>query len=281
MLECLACGHGNKPGDKFCAECASSLDLKLCGICEAMNANGDARCYKCGAALWSEPQAPVLVQDESLPVKRLSDRTSRVFALSTRTRLTVLFVVPIVLLAGTVALFNGGTLPSDTEPTSTVLAPTPEARTEGWGPVQSSHSAGNTAVTAKVMSVSVAQETPAALVMARAVSSVTHTKAAPPTSAAAPPVAQKRAAVAAAAALAPGPSREKLAAPVAPEPMVAAPSYSQVTHTKAQLAPGLASGAEAFATVVRLPAEQSLDAREEQAAGCVPGVAALGLCINK
>jgi hypothetical protein len=257
MLECLACGHENKPGDKFCAQCASSLDLRLCSVCEAMNANSDA-CYKCGADLRAEPQAPVPV---------LSDRTSRVFALSTNKRLAVLFVVPIVLLAGTFALFNGGTLSSDTGPTSTALGPAPEVRTAGWGPVQLSHSDGHTAMTAKVMSVSVAQATPA-VVMERAVTSVTHTRGGP--------------VVITVAALAPEPSREKLAAPaVAPAPVVAAPSYSRVTHTKAQQpARKPRSGSATSTAAVSLPAEQSVDSREEPA-GCAPGVAALGLCINK
>jgi double zinc ribbon protein len=277
VLECLACGHENKAGDKFCAQCASSLDLKLCSVCEAINANSDA-CYKCGADLRGEPQAPVSVQDQSLPANRLSNRTSRVFALSTSKRLAVLFVVPIVLLAGTVALFNGGTLSSDTGPTSTALAPAPEDRTEGWGLVQSSHSDDDTAMTVKVMSVSVAHETPSAVVMERAVSSVTHTKAAPLATAVALPMTQTPAA-AAPAALAPEPSREKLAAPAS---MVAAPSYSRVTHTKAQQpARKPRSGSATFAAAVSVPAEQSVDSREEKPAGCAPGVAALGLCINK
>jgi hypothetical protein len=218
MLECLACGHENKPGDKFCAQCASSLDLKLCGSCEAMNANSDARCYKCGADLWAEPRAPIPMQDQSRPANRRS---------------AVLFAVPIALLAGTVAFyFDGQTVPSDMGATSTIVAPAPEVRTAGWDPVQSPHPASNTAVSAKSMSVSVAQPMPAGTVMERTVSSVTHTRAGP------------------------------VATTVASS---AAPSYSRVTHTKAP---------------ARLPPEQSLDSREEQLAGCAPGVAALGLCIN-
>ena len=244
MLECLACGHGNKPGDKFCAQCASSLDLKLCGSCEAMNANSDARCYKCGAELWAEPRAPVPVQDPSRPANRGT---------------AVLFGVPIALVAGTVAFyFNGQTVPSNTGATSTIVAPAPEVRTASWGPVQSSHLAGDTAVSAKIMSVSVTQAMPAAVVMERAVSSVTHTRARP----VATPVAVSS----------PEPSREKLAAP----------SYSRVTHTKAQEpARKPRSGAAAFAVAASLPGEESIDSREEQPDGCAAGVAALGLCLNK
>jgi hypothetical protein len=182
----------------------------------------------------------------------------------------VLFAVPIALLAGTVAFyFNGQTVPSDMGATSTIVAPAPEVRAAGWDPLQSPGPASSTAVSAKIMNVSVAQPMPAGTVMEGTVSSVTHTRAGPVATSV--------------AASASEPSSEKPAGPgVVPAPIVAAPSYSRVTHTKAH-APAVrpASAAAAFAAVESLPPEQSLDSREEQLAGCAPGVAALGLCINQ
>ena len=37
-LKCLACGHDNKVGDQSCTSCSSSLNLRLCSACEAINA---------------------------------------------------------------------------------------------------------------------------------------------------------------------------------------------------------------------------------------------------
>src|SRR5207237_1573244 len=54
-LKCLACAHDNKVGDQSCAACGSSLDLKLCSACEAVNASSAERCHGCGAAF--APQA--------------------------------------------------------------------------------------------------------------------------------------------------------------------------------------------------------------------------------
>jgi hypothetical protein len=193
-------------------------------------------------------------------------------SLPTTKRLVALCVVPIVLLAGTVALFNGGIFSSDTEPASIAHASASEARTQPWRQVQSSHSDDNMAMTANVMSVSVAQATPADVVMERAVSSVTHTRAHPVRNTVAPAVTRMRARVTAAAALGPEPSGEVEAPP--PAPMVAAPSYSRVTHTKAQ-------------QPLRKPAREprldpgEVQRAEVQPAGCAPGVAALGLCMNQ
>jgi hypothetical protein len=242
MLECLACGHENKPGDKFCAQCASSLDLKLCSVCEAMNASADVRCYKCGGPLWAEPQAPVPVpvQNESLPANRMSKGVM------------LLFFVPIVLLAGTVAFFNAGIWSFHTGPALTAVASMAEARTN-WTPV----------------SLSVAHVTPA-VVREQAVSSVTHTRVAPV------------ATTVAAAAPAPELSREKLEAPaIAPVSEIAAQSYARVTHTKPQHPAKSGAHATPVVAAVSAPGEETIDAREEQRASCEPGVAALGLCISK
>ena len=61
-LKCLACGYGNKAGDEACAACSSSLNLKLCGACEAVNAARAEKCHGCGAPLAEEVpvEVPVL-----------------------------------------------------------------------------------------------------------------------------------------------------------------------------------------------------------------------------
>jgi len=55
VTKCLACGFGNKPGDLACAACGSSLHLKLCTSCEAINASRAEQCHACGAA-FAKPQ---------------------------------------------------------------------------------------------------------------------------------------------------------------------------------------------------------------------------------
>ena len=54
-LRCLACNRENKAGDKFCEACGSSLDLKFCPACEAVNGRNASRCHSCAAELSAEP----------------------------------------------------------------------------------------------------------------------------------------------------------------------------------------------------------------------------------
>jgi hypothetical protein len=51
LSRCLACHHENKGGERICEVCSSSLNLKLCGACDAVNGDAVERCYSCGAAL--------------------------------------------------------------------------------------------------------------------------------------------------------------------------------------------------------------------------------------
>jgi hypothetical protein len=48
-MNCLACGHDNRAGEESCVSCSASLHLKLCGTCEAINAEQAAACHNCGA----------------------------------------------------------------------------------------------------------------------------------------------------------------------------------------------------------------------------------------
>ena len=58
-LKCLACGHDNKVGDESCASCSSSLNLRLCSGCEAINATNAERCHSCGATFGAAAEPPV------------------------------------------------------------------------------------------------------------------------------------------------------------------------------------------------------------------------------
>src|SRR5688572_15136011 len=55
-LKCLACGHNNKVGDESCTSCSSSLNLRLCSACEAINANNAELCHSCGAQFGPETE---------------------------------------------------------------------------------------------------------------------------------------------------------------------------------------------------------------------------------
>src|SRR5688572_9725764 len=54
-LRCLCCEHVNRVGAKFCEQCGSTLNLKLCEHCEAINESSAQRCYKCDAKFPAEP----------------------------------------------------------------------------------------------------------------------------------------------------------------------------------------------------------------------------------
>jgi len=49
-LTCPSCGHGNRAGRKFCAECGSALAL-ACAACGAANEPGERFCGECGSPL--------------------------------------------------------------------------------------------------------------------------------------------------------------------------------------------------------------------------------------
>ena len=47
-LHCLACEHENPQGENFCQKCGSTLCLKLCKHCEAINEIKAPACHNCG-----------------------------------------------------------------------------------------------------------------------------------------------------------------------------------------------------------------------------------------
>jgi Double zinc ribbon len=62
QLKCIACHKPNNADDRFCASCGSSLDLKLCQSCEAINNPVADHCHNCGQALSAEPAATTTTQ---------------------------------------------------------------------------------------------------------------------------------------------------------------------------------------------------------------------------
>jgi class 3 adenylate cyclase len=50
MTNCSACGAGNRPGRRFCAQCGTALEVS-CANCGAANDPGDRFCGECGMAL--------------------------------------------------------------------------------------------------------------------------------------------------------------------------------------------------------------------------------------
>jgi ribosomal protein L40E len=56
-LQCLSCEHNNPVGAKFCAECGSQLNLKLCKHCEAINERTWQRCHSCGTEFLAQSMA--------------------------------------------------------------------------------------------------------------------------------------------------------------------------------------------------------------------------------
>src|SRR6185503_6884384 len=50
-LHCLSCEHANSAAAKYCEQCGSVLDLRLCEKCEAINQSNALRCHGCQAPL--------------------------------------------------------------------------------------------------------------------------------------------------------------------------------------------------------------------------------------
>jgi adenylate cyclase len=59
---CTACGHDNRDGRRFCAECGQALGAAICPSCGAANETGEKFCGDCGAAL-----TPVQIPPRSSP----------------------------------------------------------------------------------------------------------------------------------------------------------------------------------------------------------------------
>lgn len=56
-LQCLFCNHGNPLEAKYCIECGSQMNLKLCKQCEAINKRTARSCHNCHEAFPTERAA--------------------------------------------------------------------------------------------------------------------------------------------------------------------------------------------------------------------------------
>ena len=97
-LNCPSCGHANRDGARFCAECGTSLTGPLtCPSCGAENPAEATFCDACGHAL-SETQAPATAppsqadpRSQTPPHLASKIRASRCAVEGERKQVTVLF----------------------------------------------------------------------------------------------------------------------------------------------------------------------------------------------
>jgi hypothetical protein len=294
-LKCLACGHDNKVGDESCSSCSSSLNLKLCSACEAINAHSAERCHGCNADFRAEAEATALKAEphprggevhEARFVYKTLPAAWRAAAQEARKRSTGvtvgLWLLPLLALGlgyySYVALQKSDAVPAAQAagesriPAQAEAAPREIARPEEVARPQTVE-VRKTPTPAVSGKLAPPKSAPAPLARntpvpepKRATSAVTHTRA----GAAALPV----------AAAAPLPAASATAALPASEPPAATErGRVLVTHTKAVLTEtAVATTAPAAATDGRTaPAE----ARNDEPAGCAPAVVALGLCKSK
>ena len=62
-MKCVACGHENQATDNACAACGSTLNLRVCPACEAINNQSAQKCHACGAAF---AEGPATVIEETV-----------------------------------------------------------------------------------------------------------------------------------------------------------------------------------------------------------------------
>jgi|SRR4051812_11457037 hypothetical protein len=314
-LKCLACGHDNNVGDEWCSSCSSSLNLRLCSACEAINASDAERCHSCNAEFRIEPQA-VTFDMEAAPSRAPVEATASagnplpaVWRLATdharrrSPRLTaVLAVLPLLAAGAAYFFFSAASLPAEaphavpkveaarkSEPVAAPEAvPKEPARrqTADGKPAQAPAVSGRIIAprTATVPAMSAVPSEPK-----RTTAAVTHTRStgAVASGSAAAADAPVRTAVQALpvstmlpvfATYAPATN-----APILPVSESQAPILelrrTSVTHTKADLTESaVATAVPVAATEVRtVPAE----ARSDEPAGCAPAVLALGLCKSR
>ena len=76
-LTCPDCQHEVPAAAKFCSECGSQLNLKLCPHCEAVNERHWQSCHACGEDLLAQPSAEPLPSAPSFaPVQASSSEAS-------------------------------------------------------------------------------------------------------------------------------------------------------------------------------------------------------------
>ena len=258
-LKCLACGQDNKIGDESCTSCSSSLNLRLCSVCEAINANSAEGCHSCGAQFSPEGEVASSVEQvaqEAPPYEKVlpsawvlgAEQATR----RSRRATAALWLVPVLAVAGATYYFYGAPQAAPKQAAVVPLAPAAAAQVSAVRPVE-------------VKTAPAPQpEARTAFEPKRALAPVTHTR----TGGVETPIKT----IPAAAPLVPAavPAVTEVA-PVRQEPR------SRVTHTKAAAATVGDAGVAGFAPspdITTVP----VTAAKLEPAGCAPGVAALGLC---
>lgn len=266
--KCLACGHPNKFGEVACEECGSSLDLKLCGACEAINASKAERCHACGADL----AGPIV--EKALPAivtaTRLAPRRTKRFTLLTALTLAIALIL-VYHFHGDLIARVGETVagaPQSGNIKAQAPVPVPDAAHV--------HPAAVQGASAEAPAKDVPKPPPAALRSAELRSGV-KTGRSPQAGAT-----HARAASSPAALRAEDPKKEAAAAPGAAEllPVGALPppvplAHARVTHTKALAEDTRTPVAGAAINAAASPGPTQADVRSGL---CSEPIAALGLC---
>ena len=216
-LQCLSCEHANPPDAKFCQECGSALNVKLCQQCEAINGAKAERCYKCDSPFVARDTKPSIAPS-------IAPRRRRVIAIAA--------AAGFLVLAGALVVAFVASRPRAPASAAVKQAPVPVVA----APVKAQAEPAPVPVVEKTTRPVVEKsravvERPGA---PRPVA-VTHTRAAAPVSRPAP---------AAPSPAAPSPQRNVVAEQPMAEPPASPPSHSLVTHTKrvADVTPTKAEG---------------------------------------
>jgi hypothetical protein len=243
-VKCLACRKMNFAGDRFCAACGSSLDLKLCASCEAINNPVADSCHSCGKPLATAeaPATPVLEVSEApfyAPQRFQRERVydshpSLVARLNRAAKVTTLVVLPLAAIGLWGWQFYGQKLLQTVSP----WVKTPAA------PVLTKVAPVPAAVVGPLPAV-VVPEVPKAKPVAAETKRPPKSTQARTATVAAPAVAQKPAV----AETAPEPAREVAARP-SPVP---ATVRKGVTHTRAASAAATAAPTQAPTTPTQAP----------------------------
>ena len=313
-LKCLACGHDNNVGDEWCSSCSSSLNLRLCSACEAINANDAERCHSCNAEFRIEPEVVTFEMDappsadlveepapagRTLPAvrRRTTDR-----ARMPKSKLAAALALVPLTLTGLYYFYAPSEAAKTPQPAPTQVAPAPRqvAPTPKVDAAQKSEPAPKPEAAHKEparpqTAAQLPEVKPAQVPVVSGRIAAPRTAAAPARST--PPPEPKRttatvthtrgagAEVSSRAAAAAAPAKTEVTTlPAGPASASAAsaamlPVSERVTHTQADLTESAGTtAAPAAATQERtVPAE----VRNDEPAGCPPAVAALALCKSR
>jgi hypothetical protein len=312
-LKCLACGHDNNVGDEWCSSCSSSLNLRLCSACEAINASDAERCHSCNAEFRIEPQA-VTFDMETAPARESVEATAwagkarpAVWRLAThhaRKRISrsaaVLAVVPL-LTAGAAYYFYASeaaqalqVAPNLKAAQNSEPAPDPEAapkepdrpQTADAKPAQAPVVSGKitaprtAAAPARSASPSAPKRSAAAVTHTRPVGAEASSRVAADDAPAKMVVMTLPASATLPVSASSVPAASPPIMPVSESPAaIPEARRTSITHTKADLTESaVTTTAPAAAMQVRTP---PAEARNGEPAGCGPAVVALGLCKSR